>query len=106
MSPDPAYRRYLNELLTSAGHAICPADAPTSGSQPTAILFDADPWDEARADRLRSLLQRHTTAITIALMSLPHPEYEAAIIALGVNAVLPKLGDQASILNAMLHAAA
>ncbi len=102
VSPDPAYRRYLNELLASAGHTVCSVDAPTPGSQPTAILFDADPWDEARADQLRSLFQQHPTANTIALMSLPHPNHEAAIIHLGATTVLPKLGDQSTILKAVI----
>ena len=101
VSPDPAYRRFLHELLASAGHTASRADAPTVDSQPTAILFDADPWDEARADQLRSLLQRHPTANTIALMSLPHSEHQAAIIGSGACTVLPKLGDQVGILNAM-----
>ena len=102
VSPDSAYRRYLNELLASAGHAVCSADAPTPDSQPTAILFDADPWDEARADQLRSFLQRHPTANTIALTGLPHPNHEATIIGLGATTVLPKLGDQSTILKAVI----
>ncbi len=106
VSPDPAYRRYLSELLASAGHAVCSADAPTPGSPPTAILLDADPWDEARADQLENLLQQHPTANTIALMSLPQPEHEAAITGLGANTVLPKLGDQSSTLNAIMMAVA
>ena len=106
VSPDPSYRRYLNELLASVGHTVCSAVAPSPDAQPTAIFFDADPWDEARANQLRSLRQRHPTTNTIALMSLPHPKYEGAIIGLGAGTVLPKLGDQASIVNAMEHAAA
>lgn len=104
-SPDPAYRRYLNDLLVSAGHIICPIDEQTSGSQPTVVLFDADPWNEAQADQLRSLCRRHPTASTIALMSLPLPEHGVTIVGLGASAVLPKLGDQSNILDAMTLAA-
>lgn len=103
VSPDPAYRRYLNELLASAGHTICSVDSSASDSNPLAILFDADPWGELRVDHLQSLLQHHPTAVTIALMSLPHPEHEAAIIALGTSSVLPKLGNQAGILDAIVQ---
>ncbi len=106
VSPDPAYRRYLHELLESAGHAVHSTETPASAPQPTAILFDADPWDEARADQLENLLQHHPTANTIALMSLPHPEHEAAIIALGISSVSPKLGDQSRILSEIAMAAA
>lgn len=102
VSPDPAYRRYLNELLTNSGHTICPTDAPALDSQPTAILFDADPWNEARVDQLRSLFQQYPTVNTIALMSLPHPNHEAAIIRLGATTVLPKLGDQSIIFSAVI----
>lgn len=101
VTPDPAYRRYLHELLVSAGHAVCSADAPAPRSPTTALIFDADPWNEARSDQLRSLHQQHATANLIALMSSPHPAHESAIIAWGATAVLPKLGDQAQILNAM-----
>jgi len=106
VSSDPAYRRYLNELLASAGHTACPTDEQTHGSQPTAVLFDADPWDEDRADQLRTLHQRHPTANTIALMSLPQPEHEAVIVECGAGSALPKLGDQSSILNAIVMAVA
>lgn len=99
VSPDPVYRRYLNELLTFAGHTANAVDATAPTPRITALLFDADPWNEARSDLLRSLLKRHPEANTIGVMSSPHPDHEAAIIALGVTSMLPKLGDQSHILR-------
>ena len=92
VSPDPSYRRYLCELLTFAGHTISPSH------EPSAILFDADPWNEERAEQLSSLHRKHPIANTVVLMNLPNLEHEDEFIALGVIAVLPKLGDQSNIL--------
>jgi hypothetical protein len=105
VSPDRAYWHYLNELLASAGHIVCRAEAPSPGSRPTTIVFDADPWDEARSDQLQLLLEQNPTVKAIALMSLPNPEHESALAALGAITVLSKLGDQACILNAIKPAA-
>ena len=101
MSPDPAYRRYLYELLTSAGHTVCSADAPAPASVPSAILFDADPWDECRATHLTHLLKVNKQSKLIAIMNMPRPEDVRQLNASGVKKVLQKLGDQELLLVAV-----
>ena len=107
VSPDPAYRRYLHELLASAGHTVCrydvpiPVDASIPLVTPTAILFDGDPWDKAVATRLRSFQRQHPATNIITLMNQPHANQEATDFISDTGTVLPKLGDQSSILNAI-----
>ncbi|RLS44892.1 MAG: hypothetical protein DWH84_03940 [Planctomycetota bacterium] len=128
ISPDPAYRRYLNELIAAAGHTVdsghesvdyvatiqeplTPSPSPRKAGArgevvdrlPTtiAILFDADPWDDSRPDQVRSLRQQHPMSNIIALMSASHPQHEAELIAAGVTSVRTKLGDQAAIVTAI-----
>ena len=101
ISPDPAYRRYLNELIAAAGHTVDAGHPPEAISTTTAILFDADPWDDLRPDQVRSLRQQHPSSNIIALMSASHPRHEAELIAAGVSSVRPKLDDQAAIITAI-----
>ena len=101
VSPDPAYRRYLNELLASVGHTVCQADAPTLNMQPTTVLFDADLWSNACFEKLRLLRVQNVAAGLVAILSLAQPDDEQQLVALGVNAVLSKLAGQHLILNAI-----
>lgn len=101
VSPDPAYRRYLHELLVVAGHEACKGIAPEVDSHPTAVLFDADPWTAAIVERVRSLKQQHPATKLIALMSLAHPDHTAELTAAGAAAVQVKLGNQAAIIAAL-----
>ena len=101
ISPDPAYRRYLNELIAAAGHRVDAGPHPEAPSNTIAILFDADPWDDSRPDQVRSLRQQHPMSNIIALMSASHPQHEAELIAAGVTSVRTKLGDQAAIVTAI-----
>lgn len=100
ISPDPAYRRYLNELLTAAGHTLDMGNLSEGSSTTTAILFDADPWEDSGPDQVRSLRRQHPSSNIIALMSASHPQHEAELIAAGVSSIRPKLGDQAAIITA------
>ena len=101
ISPDPAYRRYLNELIAAEGHRVDAGHHPEASSTTIAILFDADPWDDSRPDQVRSLRQQHPMSNIIALMSASHPQHEAELIAAGVTSVRTKLGDQAAIVTAI-----
>ena len=101
VSPDPAYRRYLNELLTAAGHTVDTGHRSEIGSTTIAILFDADPWDDSRPDQVRSLRQQYPSSNIIALMSASHPQHEAELIAAGASSVRPKLGDQTALVTAI-----
>ena len=97
-SPDPEYRRYLSEFLVSAGHNVLSKEGLKHGSQPCVVLFDVDPWD----DRRRMELQDQCSGdVILGIISLPCPELTANLIELGMIEVLPKLGDQQRILNAI-----
>ncbi len=101
VSSDPAYRRFLKELLAAAGHTVNASDRTDSHLLPTAILFDADPWDDMRLGQVRSLRQQYPSSKIIALLSASHPQHEAELIAAGAFAVKSKLGDQATIVSAI-----
>ena len=97
-SPDPEYRRYLTEFLVGAGHNVLSEQGSMHGSQPCVVLFDVDPWD----DRRRMELQDQCSGdVILGIMSLPCPDVTAKLIELGLIDVLPKLGDQQRILNAI-----
>lgn len=101
VSPDPAYRRYLHELLVVTGHEACKGISPEVDSHPTAVLFDADPWTAAILERVRTLKQQHPAAKLIALMSLAHPDHTVELAAAGAAAVQVKLSNQAAIIAAL-----
>jgi hypothetical protein len=121
-SPDPAYQRYLCELLARAGHSPInmahaplhsgraplpdgvPIETPTAANPaPSALLLDLDPWDEQRCEVVRRLRLRFPDTAIIGLMSLPTPEAmdEATLKEFGIVEVLPKLGHQQRILDAV-----
>lgn len=85
-TPDPAYQRFLSELLSVAGHTIV-------HSNPSVILFDADPWCAARANALREVLNQSPQATVYAIASLIQPSLEAELQEMGVHRLLPKLGE-------------
>lgn len=92
-SPDAAYARYLNELLTSSGHRVTtvPNDFDANIDW---ILYDVDPPTPARMTELGSLIQRFGAARVLALTALLAPQID------GVTLV-PKLGSQQQILDAV-----
>lgn len=107
-SPDGEYRRYLMELLHLNGQTAIvsepPSDSPLSDSiprqeRPPVILFDLDPWGEERRSALRDLQAAHPHARILGLMNLPCPEEVAHLHEIGVDMILPKLGDQQRILE-------
>ncbi len=102
ISPDPAYRRFLSELLMAAGHTVDAGHRSETGSATTAILFDADPWENSGPAHVRSLRQQHPSSNIIALMSASHPQHAAEMIAAGASCIQVKLGDQAAIITAIL----
>lgn len=107
-SPDGEYRRYLVELLhfngqTAATSGQC-GTSPSSVSipsqeRPPVILFDLDPWGEERRSALRDMQAAHPHARILGLMNLPCPEEVALLREIGVDVILPKLGDQQRILE-------
>ena len=105
-SPDPEYRRYLQELLVHAGHAAdcevsAKRDRVDANSPPRVFLLDVDPWSEQRRADVLEFSKRFPNDRIVGLMSLPSPEATAELIKLGLVDVLPKLGDQQRIVNAI-----
>lgn len=93
-SPDVAYREMLSELASAAGHTVVPNQTDAIDF----VLFDADPWDDARRDELR---QFTVTASVIALTSWKLPVVAAELYEIGVQTVLPKLGDYNRLLEVL-----
>ena len=109
-SPDPEYRRYLQELLVRAGYVVeCEVgtneDRADAGSPLRICLLDLDPWNEQRQADVRELRNRFPNDRIVGLMSLPSPEATAELMELGVVDVLPKLGDQQRIIDTIAHGA-
>ena len=119
-SPDSAYQHSLWQLLTEAGHAIA-SDAnavdaivvgvnsehgrPSENPPPRVWLLDVDPWTEQRRAEVLELTNRFPDDRFVGLMSLPDPEATTALLELGLVKVLPKLGDQQRICDAIAQAA-
>ena len=85
-SPDSAYRHFLGELITEAGHSVV-------DDRPTVLLFDVDPWGPIRSAALHNLMARHPETIAIGLASLIQPPLSEELGHSGVHNLLPKLGD-------------
>ncbi|MDB5345886.1 MAG: hypothetical protein JWP89_4263 [Schlesneria sp.] len=98
-SPDAEYARYLCELLVESGHAVLASDASGNPS-PQVILCDLDPWGPARRQRAEYLQARDPHAQLVGLMSRPEVEV------VDEYPVIPKLGSQQQILDAVLQAIA
>ncbi|MBS0205091.1 MAG: hypothetical protein JSS49_19480 [Planctomycetes bacterium] len=100
-SPDPEYRRYLCELLESVGHRIAPLDESRLDERSLIHVVDLDPWEESRRITVVNLKRRHPADRIVGLMNLPDPAASKELQDLGIAAVLPKLGSQQTILDAI-----
>ncbi len=98
-SPDAEYARYLRELLVESGHAVI-ANGASGDPSPKVILCDLDPWGPARQQRAEHLQARYPHAQLVGLMSRPEVEV------VDDYPVIPKLGSQQQILDAILQAIA
>lgn len=98
-SPDLEYARYLCELLVEAGHEVHRADTNSEWS-PQVILFDLDPWGPVRRNVADELQERHPFSQFVGLMSMPEVE------SIDDYPVIPKLGSQQQILDAIIQAVA
>ncbi|HEY4262758.1 MAG TPA: hypothetical protein VGM98_21545 [Schlesneria sp.] len=95
-SPDAEYTRYLRELLVESGHAVL-ADGASGVPSPQVILCDLDPWGPVRQQRVEHLQVQHPHAQVVGLMSRPEVEV------IDEYPVIPKLGSQQQILDAVLQ---
>jgi len=102
-SADPEYQRYLTEFLARLGHTV--VDDADDVADPSVWLIDLDPWDEQRRDSIRQIRAYFPGPSLIGLMNLSAPELTEELLEMGVAEVLPKLGSQQQILDAVARCA-
>jgi hypothetical protein len=88
VSPDQPLRQMLSSALRQAGGNVIDIDAAIS---PSAILWDADPWNGTTATELAAARRRWPNAIFIAAVALPHPALEVDLRDSGADGVWFKL---------------
>jgi hypothetical protein len=98
-SPDPEYRRYVQELLINIQLTIGNETARTTA--PGVLIFDADPWGEGRRLALKRFVDQNPDCRVLALASFPDPGWTEELLRSGVDEVLPKLCNQQRILDAI-----
>jgi hypothetical protein len=103
-SPDSAYRRYLVQLVSQAGDTSQTANEADVTSLHSVVLFDADPWNDRRRETLMQLRAQAPASRIIALQSLPDANAAELLRRSGADALLPKLGDQQRLLDAVRFA--
>ncbi|WP_029246541.1 hypothetical protein [Schlesneria paludicola] len=84
-SPDPAYRRFLIDVLGAEGHQLV-ADSPSL------VLFDADPWDSGRVDALNAVRHRWPLAEICVVSDEASPICANELQEFGVTQIRHKLG--------------
>ncbi len=94
ISPDPAYRQMLVDLLTQQGMTM----AGQGTTSVDAILWDADPWEQHRLPELRKFTD---LGPVIALSGWVTSDLQQELMQAGVQTVVPKLGDQARLLECL-----
>lgn len=97
-SPDRELRRWLQELLRTAGFSLTDELQVVPG---TAVLWDVDPWENDTANEVREFCQANPDVPVIATMTLAHPEDIDALTQCGVKEVVAKLVAPPVLLNAI-----
>lgn len=97
-SADPALRRAFADRLPVIGATITDAESAD------VILWDADPWNEAAAARLRRLRAANPAAAIVALLGLELPGDERMVTAAGADVVLAKLTGERGLACAVQQA--
>lgn len=91
ISPDVEYRAMLIDLMRGVGWAV-------DNDHADAAIWDADPWHVGRAADVRALAE---TAVVIAVSGWITPQMEAELFGAGARVVVPKLGDQMQLVDAV-----
>lgn len=100
-SPDAELRRWIVDLLRTAGHQAVDRLDET----PVEVLVqDVDPWTVQTASELRDLCRRNPRLAIVALMTFAHPEDVRAVIACGADRVVAKLTSHTELLDAVATA--
>ena len=87
ITPDPAFRSLLRELVRAGGGTLWSAG---TGS-PEAVLWDVDPWAADHLARIAAFRAAHPQCEVVPLMGLAHPEDVDALRALGTAEPVTKL---------------
>ncbi len=100
LTSDRELRIWLHEQLRSAGFRLLrEAEFPSA----QVVVWDADPWNNETADRLRGFRARNPDARVVALMGMAHPEDVAFVQACGANAVVAKLTSVHELMIELCH---
>lgn len=88
ISPDRSWREMMERR---AGSRSAQATCATEMHPPDVVLFDADPWNEERADALVAVKRASPGCRLIALVGFPRPDLEAELRRSGADAVQLKV---------------
>ena len=99
ISPDRHWKGMLAAALRRVGHRLI-GDA---GTEDTAFVWDADPWDDVRTDELRALRRRYPRSTIVACAGFIGDDIVSELECAGADAVWFKLAPLA-VLMPMLDA--
>lgn len=98
--PDRRFGEMLDRALRRAGfHSSAPDDTDPSRS----IVFDADPWNDDRAQALARLRARHPRGRLIACSGFPRPHVDAELRDAGADDFWFKLAPLAELIELINH---
>jgi hypothetical protein len=95
-SPDRRWRQMLSSAIASGGHPI--VDLEDSTCPPESIVWDADPWDKARALSLQSLRNRFPHATIVASVGFMRDDLAEELRVAGADTVWFKLAPLSTLL--------
>jgi hypothetical protein len=97
-SPDRSWREMIESALRKAGFRIHDRDGAAHSD---VIIFDADPWDAARAARLHAIRAAHREAPIVAAVGFPRGTMEAELLEAGADSVWFKLAPLCELVDAV-----
>jgi hypothetical protein len=103
ISPDRAWREMIEGALGLPG---AKAAGGATVSRPQTIVFDADPWDQARRAALAEVRRAHPGVRIVACVGFPRPDLDADLRKGGADAIWYKLGHLAELVRRLAVPAA
>jgi hypothetical protein len=95
-TPDRDLRGYWTALLQEYGAQLVSLE-----QNPSAVLWDCDPWQQDRIEQLRSFRNRDPNCRIIGLRNIVHGLSEQAARDAGVDVLLPKLLSGTLVVEAL-----
>ena len=95
VSPDRRFREMTAAALRNSGRS---ENESSDASPPAAIVFDADPWDGDRAQKLAKIRTAHPRSRLVACVGFSRPHVEAELRDAGADAIWFKLAPLADLL--------